>query len=153
MKAAEQALYQAAALTFEELGFMFTTGEVDETQLASPIEAAVTVDFTGPLKGKLELRVTDGLLEAIASNMLGEDTPPSIEMQRDALGEMANVICGNVLPAVSGSQEIFRLSAPKVISLNDVSSGNSEPTAAVNIGLENGRADVLIYLEGNSQAN
>lgn len=141
----ERALYQAAASTFEDLGFMFTSDEVSDSQLALPIQTSIGVNFTGPIRGTLELRVTDSVAESLTSNMLGEDTPPTDEMKQDALGELANVICGNFLPAVGGLKDIFRISSPQLLPLNTDSFTGLMPAADVKIGLDGGRADILIF--------
>jgi len=36
----------------------------------------------------------------LTANVLGEEGTPDESMQRDALGELANIVCGNVLPAI-----------------------------------------------------
>ncbi len=69
-------LYKAATLTFEDLGFLLPTQEIDEQQLNAQFEAAVSVNFEGPFSGKLLVRVCGGLLPIIATNMLGEADVP-----------------------------------------------------------------------------
>ncbi|NWF92206.1 MAG: chemotaxis protein CheX [Syntrophaceae bacterium] len=137
----ETELYKAAVLTFEELGFLLPTPEIDEQQLNAEVEAAVSVDFEGPFSGKLLLRLCGGLLPVIAANMLGEEVVPSKTLQYDALGEIANVICGNMLPSIAGSKHVFHVSAPKI---ND--SVDLVPVAEVQVGLGAGRADLLLFV-------
>jgi chemotaxis protein CheY-P-specific phosphatase CheC len=140
-KKLEMELYKAATLTFEELGFLLPTPEIDEQQLNARVEAAVCVDFEGPFSGKLLLRVCGGLLPIIATNMLGEENVPSKSLQFDALGEIANVICGNMLPEIAGSDHIFHVSAPEIVDDIDL-----PPVAEVQVGLGIGRADLLLFV-------
>lgn len=140
-KKLETELYRAATLTFEELGFLLPTPEIDEQQLNAQVEAAVSVDFEGPFSGKLLVRVCGGLLPIIAANMLGEDDVPSKSLQYDALGEIANVICGNMLPGIAGSKDVFRVSSPKMAESID-----SPAVAEVQVGLGLGRADLLLFV-------
>jgi len=136
----ETELYKAAILAFEGLGFLLPTPEIDEQQLNARVDAAVSVDFEGPFSGKLLLRVCGGLLPTIAANMLGEEKAPSETLQHDALGEIANVICGNMLPAVGSSKHVFHVSSPKIADIIDV-----PPVAEVQVGLGTGRADLLLF--------
>jgi hypothetical protein len=77
--------------------------------------------------------------------MLGEDEPPSERWQRDALCEIANVICGNALPVIAGAKEVFHLSAPQFIE--GAPENGEKPAAEAHVGLEEGRADVLLFLD------
>ena len=140
-KKLETKLYKAATLTFEELGFLLPTPEIDEQQLNAQFEAAVSVNFEGPFSGKLLVRVCGGLLPIIATNMLGEEDVPSKNLQYDALGEIANVICGNMLPEIAGSNHIFHVSAPEIADDIDLT-----PMAEVQVGLGIGRADLHLFV-------
>jgi len=139
----EQALYQAAVLTFEELAYVFPVegGDLKDLNLATSQKALV--GFQGTFSGELLLRIEDDALEAMALNILGDDEPLNEEMIRDVLGELANVICGNALPTIAGKRKIFRLSAP---DFNRDINPTIVPSATARVGMEEGRADVSIYL-------
>lgn len=139
----ETELYKAAVLTFEELGFLLPTPEIDEQQLNAQVEAAVSVEFEGPFSGTLLVKVCGGLLPTITANMLGEENIPSENQQYDALGEIANVICGNMLPGIAGSHEVFQVSPPQMAEFTDL-----PPVAEVQVGLGQGRADLLLFISG-----
>lgn len=149
----ETALARAAVMTFEEMGFLLPTGELSLEQQNAQVDAAVSIQFKGPLAGSFVVRVCGGLAPVIAANMLGEDDAPPAELQLDALREIANVICGNALPLIAGKQEVFQLEAPAVIypagpdSAPDLSTALSAAAAKVQIGLDQGRADVFLLLE------
>lgn len=140
-KKLETELYKAAAMTFEELSFMLPTPEIDEQQLNAQVEAAVSVDFEGPFSGKLLVKVYGGLLPILAANMLGEEEVTSRTQQYDALGEIANVICGHMLPGIAGSKDIFHVSPPRMGESIDL-----PPMAEVQVGLGLGRADLLLFV-------
>lgn len=143
-------LFQAAALTFEELGFLYAEAELTEAQEEASVEATARVRFTGPMTGQVEVRVAGGILGELAANMLGQEKPPGPGTQRDALGELTNVICGNLLPALAGYRMVFDLSKPDVRSRSeDVEEAPDWDQAThVKLGLGEGRADVLLFLEG-----
>jgi len=140
-KKLETELYKAAAMTFEELSFLLPTPEIDEQQLNAQVEAAVSVDFEGPFSGKLLVKVYGGLLPILAANMLGEEEVTSRTQQYDALGEIANVICGHMLPGIAGSKDIFHVSPPRMAESIDL-----PPMAEVQVGLGLGRADLLLFV-------
>lgn len=142
-------LFQAAALTFEGLGFIYAEADLTEGQEQAPVEAAARVRFTGPMTGQLEVRVAGGILGELAANMLGQDKPPGPGTQRDALGELTNVICGNLLPKLAGSHVVFDLSKPEVRSRSEDMEEAPDWNHAthVKLGLSEGRAEVLLFLD------
>ncbi len=141
----EQSLYQAAITTFEELGFVFPVErEADDEKINGAESLSSAVAFNGEFSGTLVLEVERKVLPALASNMLGEDEPFEETMLRDVLGELTNVICGNALPEIGGKAAIFKLDAPQVSEKSDFS---INPDATAKLDLEEGRADVLLYLE------
>ena len=110
---------------------------------------AVSVAFCGDnATGNLVLKTDSGLLAVLAANMLGDDEPLAPEVQRDALGEMANVICGNALPAIFGKKEVFRLEAPQ-FKLETERCETASPAAKVRVNFDEGCADVLLYLNNS----
>lgn len=148
-KKMEKALHKAAILTFEELGFLFAMDDEGREQDVGPPGAgdaniSSSVRFHGPLSGTLVVTASPDLLPAVAANMLGEEEAPSLAQQYDSLGEISNVICGNVLPAIAGTDKVFHIAAPVVAEGNYAE--ETEPAAAVRLGLEEGHADVLLFI-------
>ncbi len=142
-----QSLSRATTATFEELALLFPEHELSPEQAAAPLDMAVSVEFRGPLLGRLVLRASSNVLSSIAANMLGEDASRERPLQRDALGELANVICGNLLPAIAGVEAVFHLSAPRVHDGGDVFSRDVDaPSASVLFGIEAGRAESALYV-------
>ncbi|WP_411280662.1 chemotaxis protein CheX [Gemmatimonas sp.] len=145
-----QSLSRATTATFEELALLFPEHELSPEQAAAPLDVAVSVEFRGPLRGRLVLRASSLILPSITANMLGEDASRQRPLQRDALGELANVICGNLLPAIAGVEAVFHLSAPYVHEgVDDVSRDADAPTASLMFGLEEGRAEAVLYVFGD----
>lgn len=143
-KRLETELYKAATLTFEEMGFLLPTLEINEQQLNAQVEAAVSVEFKGPFSGNLLVKVCGELLPILTANMLGEEDVPPKSLQYDALGEIANVICGNLLPCIAGSKDFFHVGAPKMVKGTDL-----HPLAEVQVGLGLGRADLLLFISND----
>jgi hypothetical protein len=147
-KSLETRLYTATALTFEELGFILPSSELLDVQKAAAFEAAVGVTFSGPFQGRLILAVYGGILPTMLANMLGEEEAVSLGAQHDALGELANVICGNILPGIAGDRATFDLGSPTPLPLKALRPPDDPPTIEVNVGLEEGRAAVYLHVKG-----
>jgi hypothetical protein len=104
-------LMESAAKAFNDLSFIAADeGAIDP---ALPAEAWGTVTFQGDARGRLVVELHGKLLATIAANMLMEDTPPSPAMQKDALGELVNVICGSFLPHCVEPDAIVGIGAPE----------------------------------------
>lgn len=73
------------------------------------------------------------------------DRDPSERQLEDALGEVANVICGNLLPAIAGSTEIFRLDPPRPGVPVRHACSVGELVSTLVLGLDGGRAEVSLY--------
>ena len=56
--------------------------------------------------------------------MLGEDGPLELSEQYDAVCELANIVCGNVLPLIAGERAVFDLAQPRVIATMDADLGD-----------------------------
>jgi CheY-specific phosphatase CheX len=147
-------LSQATTATFEELALLFPEPELSPEQAATPLDAAVSVEFRGPLTGRLVVRASHVVLPTIAANMLGAEASQQVALQRDALGEIGNVICGHVLPLIAGTDKVFHLAAPQVHEHGHVPHRDSDtPAATLQVGLEDGRAEVSLYLFQGSEAH
>ena len=146
----EQSLSQTMAATFEELAFICADTKLSDEQSEAPVEVAMTVSFDGPLSGRLVLGATAGILPGIAENMLGANGTCSLSMQRDALGELANVMCGNLLPLIGGVKSVFKLSAPHAYVAGPEPTGCT-PAASASIGIEGGRAVAQLLLSAYSR--
>jgi hypothetical protein len=112
-----------------------------------PDGGATSVRFDGAGRGRVVIAVSDTLLPAIARNMLGADAAPEPRLQRDALGELANVLCGTLLPALAGPAAAFRLAAPDAIDPAGAAPGGAGErlAAAARFALDEGSAVALLF--------
>ena len=138
-------LRDAAVNTFEQLVFMLPDTPPDDEQRSRKVAAIASIIFTGPASGILQVRACEGLLPHLTSAMLGDDSA-NATLQLDALGEIANVICGQIFPSIDPVAAFEQL-PPTVRLLPDaLDKSQACPAAAVQVGLENSRADILLYL-------
>lgn len=149
---AEKTLYRKAVLIFEELGFLMPRSEGGG--YSDEAGRTATVAFKGAFSGRLAVFVSSGLLPQLSANMLAEQKSPSRKMEEDALCEIANIICGNVLPAIYGYKPIFNLDAPTVVQNPAVDLDSTYPQVAeAHILFDGGQADVTLYAEQNGPAD
>lgn len=150
----ETRLFRATARTFEDLGFILPSFDLNDAQRLARSDAAVEITFRGRFSGRLVLTVSGPILPVMAGNMLGEDeSKMPRETQLDALGELANVICGNVLPEIAGDRETFFLTPPVLLTtLLGPLAAEAGVVGEVRVGLDEGRAEVRLYLEGELPA-
>jgi CheY-specific phosphatase CheX len=150
--AAEKILYRKAALIFEELGFLMPRSENSQMDPSDSISAMVT--FKGPFSGCLLVSLSPQMLSLLSSNMLGEEGRSNKLLEQDSLREIANVICGNALPAIYGFEPVFHLDAPALLDDPDSILHNSDyrKEAQVHISFDSGRAAVSILVDKNAPA-
>jgi CheY-specific phosphatase CheX len=150
----QTSLLKVGLSIFEDLGFMLPTADLNSEQANAAFQAGVSIDFFGPIHGALVLQLNGEILPDLAANMLGEDEPPPLIHQHDALKELANVICGNLMPLISGSEAEFDLGAPQIRDAQFETDPKHHTAAAQQtIGLENGNAMLWLFISEASRAN
>jgi CheY-specific phosphatase CheX len=146
------ALSQAVLEVFENLCFMLPRPVRDSLPPEQPGVSRVilAVDFSGAGRGALHLTLPDSMIASVASSMLGEDAPPPLAEQYDAVCELANIICGNVLPRIAGDRAVFDLASPRVIATMAVDLGDAFDATA-RVDMDEGLVCAGITLEMLSQ--
>jgi chemotaxis protein CheY-P-specific phosphatase CheC len=116
-------LREVAGQTLEQLAFIFSfPDDMDPDAIWEEAATGCHVTFNGPSQGELLLIISNAAMPELASNMLGmdeEEAPPE-DQQKDALQEALNVICGNLLPKIGGTEAVFDIQAPKIIETGSV---------------------------------
>ena len=81
----------------------------------------VNMGFSGPFKGDLSIAVPVDMCPELASNVLGLDPDDELVTRSpyDALKELLNIICGNVLTTLAGEEPVFDLTIPEVTMLDE----------------------------------
>jgi len=138
-------LRTALTRTLEDL--CFVAPDPDAASAADlPLEAAALVAFTGPLAGRLLVRVRGQALAAITMDMLGSEGTPEPGEQQDCLAEIANVACGTTLPLLGDPRAVFDVASPVVRWR-----GEPEPTgqrvADATLSFETGAAELVLFID------
>jgi CheY-specific phosphatase CheX len=98
----------------ENLSMMVVEKPAEWENFAPQLEGYI--EFMGPVQGKLYLRCEEALAQALAANLLGTDNT-DIHTQTgawDALAELLNVVCGNLVNEIFDAQKPFSLSPPQI---------------------------------------
>lgn len=110
-------LASVACDVFEQFAFMF--GEQADREDLIPFEdnhVQVEMRFSGPFSGRLCLTASPEMCIELAANMLGME-PDEVERPEEALKEILNVICGNLLTALAGAEPVFGLTIPEATTV------------------------------------
>jgi CheY-specific phosphatase CheX len=135
------ALQRATTATFESLALLFPELLPGDAHANISFAAIVNVTFRGADSGRVIVGVTADVLTALTENMLGASSLPDARVQRDALGELANVVTGNLLPLVYGAAPVFRLDAPADATVQSFHARSGEALAAtVRVHMDEGEA-------------
>lgn len=112
---------QAFASVMERLAFVFAE-PCAGTPPPPPVSPAllVSIGFGGVLAGTIDLAVSRALCVEIAANMLGVDSSDERARERaeDAIREVLNVTCGQILTDLAGERPMFTLTMPRTRELS-----------------------------------
>ncbi len=123
------------------LAFMFTGEPVPDPPAGGDWWEA-TIAYRGPDCGTLRLCCTSEFARLLAANLLGVDPQeePAGAKAADSVKELMNVLCGQFVTAVHGTEHVFDLSLPQIreLSVVDAADGPSEEGFAT------------VYVEGHA---
>ncbi len=149
-------LCNVAVEMLEGLAFLFAlpVEKMEDSEADSLLTAKIS--FSGAFSGTLVALVSRQMLPELAGNMLGieMDEDVSIEEQHDALKELLNVICGNLLPAVGGKEEVFSVQVPEIVDREAMAHFTEGRTVsgAARLELDGSYLNLMLYCEGSLPA-
>lgn len=151
-------LFKVAEKTFGELAFLLIElEEIAQSKHHSPPTwgYAARVEFSGPFGGEMHIAITENMLRPLAANMLGidvdEELPEGVQLE-DALKELLNVTCGNLLPLIGGDQAVFHIEAPMLMPApTPPLPTHYTPSGRVQMTLDVGTAYLALFLDPNAQ--
>lgn len=108
-------LFEVVRDILEKLAYMF--GEpAEDGAVETPVDGYLgSIKFVGHRDGELCIAAPHDMCLELAANMLGTemDDPNAEEDAGDALKELLNVSCGNILTALYGTHPTFELGVPE----------------------------------------
>jgi len=111
---AENILTEALSEALETIAFMMVMPPEDE--LPAPSQGVqVTINFTGPISGTIDLLASDEFTLTMAANVLGIDCDQEAQAKgTDAFKDLLNITCGVLLPMLASSEtDVFNLTVPE----------------------------------------
>lgn len=92
-------------------------------QPSEPVTRFAQIRYSGPSQGALTLGANEGFLREVAASLLGVETSEvDVDVQgMDALRELANILGGSVILAMSGETCRFSLGLPESTPPADLS--------------------------------
>ena len=111
----EEELCDVFTTVADTMAYMFAERATAD-ELPDSVDDAVEsmISFSGPQNGSMLLALPKEMCVELAASALGvgRDDPDIAEKGIDAVKEMLNVICGNMLTRIAGSKPVFDLSVP-----------------------------------------
>jgi chemotaxis protein CheY-P-specific phosphatase CheC len=150
----KEILSRVAGESLEKLAFMFSFPEDERGGMTLDSAVAAAISFAGPFSGTLVMTVSNHLLPELAANMLGiDDEETTLDQQHDALKETINIICGNLLPAVAGTEVVFNIYAPAIITEVEaikeaIKNYGNKPTSIVRLNIDEMDCDLFLFVDG-----
>lgn len=150
----QEFMKEAAYSTFEITCYMFPVEEseledmgIDTCVNESDMVTSV-VTFRGAAEGAMFISANEDLYHALAVNMLGENSAESEE--RDAaLCEIANIVCGNIVPFFAHDDEICKIHPPEISGTGQEKRFQQEgfQNEKLRVFLDEGIADILLFFK------
>jgi len=113
----QETVSEVFARVLEDLSFLFAEDiTVDELPKQEGENVLAEISFSGDAIGSVQLAVPKQMCETFAENVMGLDPDDEIVHAQalDALGEVLNVVCGQLLTAAAGEVPVFDLTVPSV---------------------------------------
>ena len=133
-----------------DLAFMFTDDDLVMDTDVDPIWYETQIGYEGPVSGTLRFRCPAGFATLLAGNLLGtspEDDDAEFNA-RDAVKEFMNIVCGQFITAVHGTEDVYNLTIPEIGQIETISDfDGSEDWDTSRLCVENHRVE-LAYRSG-----
>ncbi|MBX2851221.1 MAG: chemotaxis protein CheX [Phycisphaeraceae bacterium] len=108
---------QVATEVLEQLAFMFADPATPDELPETITEAYVAqIGIRGAATGKLTVVAGHEICAELTANITGEEADEvSIESAVMAIGELTNVLCGQMLTQIAGTDPVFDLEPPAIL--------------------------------------
>jgi two-component system chemotaxis response regulator CheY len=150
VQASKSQLEKITQNVLETMAFSVMMPTCDEYKNQDTVKSA-KIDFIGPFSGMILFTVSNDVLNEMARNMLGIDDENQLGEQQmnDALGELANVICGNLLSELAGLDPVFDLKAPIILPSDEKPAILDVPGDITTAGFafDNGWAELTLIIQ------
>jgi len=113
--AATKALTKVVSDVLSDAAFLFVEPAEEGGAAPGSMPESIWLSFEGPFRGVLRLTAPKAFGSMLAMNMLGadEDTEDIESKADDALKELVNIVGGNLVTELAGSEPVFEMSVPE----------------------------------------
>ena len=141
---------RVAIETLEQLAYIFSSPS-DEIDMLTPNATVASVPFSGPFSGRLMMKIATLPVLELVANMLGiDENEIDSEQKFDAVKEILNILCGNLLPEIAGNQDIFNIKIPYIISKEElIESENEEVFAATTLSIDDEMCSIYLFVDSD----
>ena len=140
-------LYLTTAMILQDLAYLLPCERAEEDRKVPIMSESVRIDFGGARHGSLHLRISASALAEMSANMLGREESPCLALRRDALGEFASILCGNLLPAAFGCGPAFDIRPPRFPEGDEADSYSGTLAGRAEVWLEaGGCAEAMLFI-------
>ncbi len=103
-----------------DLAYMFSD-DMEAEPTAGSLWYETTIEYDGPVSGTLKFECSEDFATVLAANLLGLDTndEDAENKSRDAVKEFMNIICGQYVTSVHGTNDVFNLTIPVIKELSE----------------------------------
>jgi hypothetical protein len=140
MKSIDAQMLADATINALERTAMVLAEAAPPDQTSEPVTRFAKIRYSGPSQGTVELGATEGFLREVAASLLGvESSEVNVDVQgMDALRELANILGGSVILAMSGETCRFSLGLPESAVSLDLSVPTGPQAASCAVVAEGG---------------
>lgn len=117
MRTIDASMLESLTINMLERTAMVLAEPAAPDEARPPATTFARITYDGPSKGTLVLGATEGFLRELAASLLGVE-PGEVDVQNhgtDALREMANIVGGSVIMALSEGACEFSLGLPELL--------------------------------------
>jgi len=132
-----EALRTAIVLAMERLCFASAEGFSEELPSAETVEA--TVAFRGPVSGAVAIAIPQLALHSFVTALQLPEIAEDRLARADFVSEIANIVCGNVVPRIFGRNSVYTLSPPELALPAGI------PIAVAVVHFEAGSVAAMLY--------
>jgi chemotaxis protein CheX len=123
--------------------------ETDQDVVLAPLElngVSGGVSFTGKMTGILYLNMTENLSRIAANSILGDNPNRPVDEINDVIGELTNMVTGNLKSKMADRGFNCTLSIPTVIRGLKISIDSTQPTVSLFNSLKLPDSDDLLNI-------
>lgn len=139
-----------------DLAFMFTEDQEEAGGTTADVWLETEIGYRGPCRGTLRFHCTREFSIQLAANLLGlsPDDPQAESGADDAVREFMNIVCGQLITALHGTEAVFDLTIPVLRELMQMPSfADSESARATNLFVEGQRLHLVYTVDEPETVN